>query len=164
MSAVLGIDLSSRCLDLVKLNEDDDRADWARCPLEGKTAWERTLTIPDALPKSSWLDDIYLVALEAPYGHGSDLLNRVVGAIAAALPTKLRTPERLWIVRPDEWKRGHGIKTRDKPSFDDLYRIAPDGCINAPDGIQSADWQHGIDAYCLAHWARGINAQAIEAA
>ncbi len=164
MSAVLAVDLSSKCLDLVKLNEDDDRAQWKRCPLEGKTAWERTLTIPDVMPPTTWLDDVYLVALEAPYGHGSDLLNRVVGAIAASLPAALRKPERLWIVRPDEPRAAHGIPRRQKPSFEDIGRIAPDGGIDAPDGVQTADWQHALDAYLLAYWARAVNARAVEAA
>jgi hypothetical protein len=38
---VLGIDLSSRAIDLVLLDENCDRAEWSRIDLEGATAFER---------------------------------------------------------------------------------------------------------------------------
>jgi hypothetical protein len=159
VSAVVGIDLSTRALDLVKLDESSNRAEWVRCELEGKTAWERTLQVRDSVIGGSvlrwcqWWDDVYLVAVEAPYGHGSDLLNRVVGAIAASLPARLRAPERCWIVRPDEWKRGLGLKA--KPSFTDLVVMtAPD----VPDFFDAHTFQNydqnARDAYCLAMFAR----------
>lgn len=168
MSAVVGIDLSSKAIDLVKLDESSNRAEWVRCELTGRNAWERTLTIRNAFPPVL-LDDVYLVAIEAPYGRGhagsTSILNRVVGAIAAALPSHLRQPECCWIVAPHEWKAALGIKVNAKPTKDDLNRIAPDGDIHNLGAAQTADqWQNAWDAYCLALWARNENAKGVEAA
>jgi hypothetical protein len=158
MSAVVGVDLSSKALDLVKLDEDSPRAEWVRVELAGETAWERTLDVRGALWNwpdvkwADWWDDVYLVAIEAPYGHGSNLLNRVVGAVAASLPARLRTPERCWVVRPDEWKQGLGLKA--KPTIDDLLMLGVPGVERD---------QNARDAYCLAMWARDTNAKAVAA-
>lgn len=169
MASVVGVDLSTRALDLVKLDESSNRAEWVRCELEGKNAWERTLKVRRAIVsgvpsrghgkgmryrvESSWWDDVYLVAIEAPYGHGSDLLNRVVGAVAASLPARLRVPERCWIVRPDEWKRGLGFSG--KPGYKDVGLLSDAEFWN--------DDQNARDAYCLALWARDENAKGVAA-
>jgi len=91
VSATVGIDLSSRRLDLVKL---DDLNLATHLPVELErdrraTSWERTLRLPELMPPSSWWEDVYLVCVEAPYGAGTGtvaVLNRVVGALAARLP------------------------------------------------------------------------------
>jgi hypothetical protein len=164
VNAVAGIDLSSRAIDLVRLDETQPVATHRRVSLEaaGKTstAWERTLLLPALMPRSSWWDDVYLVAIEAPYGVGPGtvaVLNRVVGAIAASLPARLRVPERCWIVRPDEWKQWLGVPASAKPTADDVYRL----------GLRlTGDWpdtQDARDALCVAYWAREINASALAA-
>lgn len=157
MSTVLGIDLSSHAVDLVTLDETTNQAHHQHIPLPGKHAWDRTLTIPTLMPAGSWWDTIYLIAIEAPYGRGQAgtqaLLNRVVGAIVASIPHRLRVPERCWIVRPDEWKTG--LKLKGKPSRDDV-----DGL-----GFDCDGWeQDARDALCLAYWARQTNRRGIEAA
>lgn len=167
MSAVVGIDLSTKAIDLVKLPEETNDATWERANLNGGDAWARTLTIRDALPTASWWADVYLVAIEAPYGRAQGgtqaKLNRVVGAIVSALPGALRRPERCWIVRPDEWKTELGLKK--KPTVEDVERLLP-GCTL--EGLQSTLWLHGAqdqwDALCLALFARQVNAKAILAA
>ena len=177
MSAVVGVDLSTKALDLVKLDESSNRAEWVRCELDGRNAWGRTLGVrwnmrDRALSAvGAFWDDVYLVALEAPYGHGSDLLNRVVGAVAASLPAALRSPERCWIVRPDEWKHGLGLK--EKPSWGDLFMLLgyyPDIHGTSYARLQKQFTyvdeieQHARDAYCLALWAREENRKGVAAA
>lgn len=170
MAACVGVDLSSKALDLVKLDESSNRAEWVRCELAGKTAWERTLGVHLLLsPGGTWWDDVYLVAIEAPMGFRSNVLDRVVGAVAASLPARLRTPERCWVVRPDEWKQGLGLKG--KPTKHDVGRLAGAdaiGCIQPGDGtrrvlLDDAAVQNARDAYCLAMWARDTNARAVAA-
>lgn len=180
MSAVVGIDLSTKALDLLKLDETTSRAEWVRCELAGKDAWERTLNVRDCLrgylqfgetvANAEWWDDVYLVAIEAPYGRGQTgtnaLLNRVVGAVAASLPAHLRAPERCWIVRPDEWKHGLGLSA--KPTKDDVAALA-DGTTLSLTNIAVAalhNWefdQNARDAYCIAMFARDTLAKATAA-
>jgi hypothetical protein len=175
MSAVVGIDLSSKALDLVKLDEDSPRAEWVRVELVGRDAWERTLSVRELLlpfgpltrvDHDSWWDDVYLVAIEAPYGRGQAgtqaVLNRGVGAVAASLPARLRTPERCWVVRPDEWKKGLGLKAKATPA--DMARLFPGWMIAG--GVGDMFWppdQNVRDAYCLAMFARDTNAKAVAA-
>jgi hypothetical protein len=162
MTAVVGIDISSRQLDLAVLEESGARAWHRRISLEeaGKqaTAWERTLSLPTLMPRGSFWDDIYLVALEVPYGLGTGtvaVLNRIVGAIAASLPRRLQTPQSCWIVRPDEWKTELGL--RGKPTEADIDELGLE--IHARPLTQDAR-----DALCLAYFARELNARAIDAA
>lgn len=177
MSAVVAIDLSSRALDLVKLDETSSRAEWVHVELAGKDAWERTLGIRNALAEygehfrifrdESWWDDVYLVAIEAPYGRGQAgtqaVLNRVVGAVAASLPARLRDPGMCWIVRPDEWKNGLGLKA--KPDVEDIARVTGgDWELHGPPGIYLDDpiAQNGRDALAIALWARNTHAEATQ--
>ena len=157
---VLGVDLSSHRIDFAKVDENENKVIWSRCHLDGKTAWDRTLTIGNLRSDGVTFDDVYLVAVEAPYGRGlagtQAILNRVVGAVAAVLPPRLRTPSTCWIVRPDEWKRGLGLKA--KPTADDIARLLEPAQGRIPDD------QNARDAACLALWARDVNAQGIAAA
>jgi hypothetical protein len=163
VSSTVGIDLSSRQLDLVKLDEQN-LATHLVVSLEpaGKTAsaWERTLLLPSLMPPSEWWDDVYLLAIEAPYGPGTGtvaILNRIVGAIAARLPPTLRVPERCWIVRPDEWKTRLNIQG--KPSEQDMLRLPLILWTNRP----APATQDARDALCLAYFARETNEQALRA-
>jgi hypothetical protein len=159
---VLGVDLSSHCIDFAKVDENENQVIWSRCHLDGKTAWDRTLTIGNLRSDGVTFDDVYLVAVEAPYGRGQAgtqaILNRVVGAVAAVLPPRLRTPSTCWIVRPDEWKRGLGLKA--KPTHQDVARLLRPQY----DWEQIPDDQNARDAACLALWARDTNAAGIAAA
>lgn len=160
MPSVLGIDLSTKQIDLAYVDENRDTVQWRRLILEGKDAWARTLTIGPLRDDQFAFQDVYLVAIEAPYGTGQPgtqaLLNRVAGAIAASLPAELRTPERCWIVRPDEWKNGLNLKG--KPTTADVARL-----LEPVHGWDHLD-QNAFDAACLALWARNANRAAIEAA
>lgn len=160
MTAVLGCDLSSHYIDLVALDETTDHAGWHRCHLTGPTAWERTLTVRDQMPPSSFYDDIYMVAIERPFYVRDDTIRLIQGAVIACLPARLRQPHTLWEAHPSTWKSALGLKT--KPSDDDLARIAPDGSLSIPDDTRDDERQNGRDAYCIAMWARQVNARANE--
>lgn len=160
MASVLGIDLSTRAVDIVALDESTNRAEWVHVELVGSGAWERTLSLPARMPGDSWYDErgVFLVAVEAPYGRGqagtNALLNRVVGAVAASLPAHLRDPARCWLVAPHEWKAGLGLKG--KPTQADMERLAPGGGYSVDMSVLAGgDDQNGRDAYCIALWARG---------
>lgn len=172
--SVVGVDLSTRALDLVKLADDTGRAEWVRVELDGADAWARTLGVRGLSRlrlghedswETWWWDDVHLVAIEAPYGRGqagtNALLNRVVGAVCASLPAKLRSPERCWLVPPHEWKKGLGLKG--KPTYLDLVRLVGTSAPYRAASPREEDAQHGRDAFCLAVWAsreleRGIAA------
>jgi hypothetical protein len=112
---------------------------------------------------NQWWDDVYLVAIEEPYGFRTNPLNRIVGAVAASLPADLRSPHRCWLVRPDEWKSGLGLKA--KPTWIDLGERMPEGQTwNVQLDRDDEAWQNFRDAYCLALFARQTNARAVEAA
>ena len=163
LSNYAGIDLSTRALDIVLLDEDSNRASWTRVELEGGDAWTRTLSIGALMPPPSFWEQTVIASIEAPYGRGQAgaqaALNRVVGAVAASLPSKLRVPERCWIVRPDEWKHGLGLKHNQKPTFLDIERLSHGTGPVLPD----VDDQNARDAYCLAMFARDTNAAAVKA-
>lgn len=165
-SGVVGIDLSSHALDLVKLEEETNRAEWVRVPLWGKNAWERTLTLAEQFSEigSEWFEDVYLVAVEEPYSAGQPgtlaILNRVVGAVMASLPYKLRCVERCWHVRPQEWKSGLGLKA--KPTGADMHALGWRGFDIPGTTVPTYD-QNARDAYCIARFARDENARGLAA-
>lgn len=166
---VVGIDLSTRAIDLVKLAENDNSAEWVRCDLAGPTAWERALAARDAISGSDgsgprdpkwgtlggWWDDVYLVAIETPVNDQKRVLRLIQGAVIASLPTRLRQPHSCWDVHPSTWKAGLGLKG--KPTEEDIFRMT--GRVE-PIGAD----QNARDAYCLAMYARDLNARAVAAA
>jgi len=123
-------------------------------------------TFTDGLAAVGYWDDVYLVAIEEPFarvkGKSLLILNRVVGAVVASLPPELRVPERCWLVAPHEWKAGLGLKG--KPSPDDIERIA--GTANPFTGSEFREpaSENARDAYCIAMWARDLNAKGVAAA
>lgn len=163
MSRVAGIDLSSKAIDIVLLDETEDNVwVWRQVNLTGARSWERTLQIRDEMPSESWWDDVYLVAIEAPYGTGQPgttaILNRVVGAILACLPSRLLWPHHCWIVRPDEWKSELGIRMSAKPTDEDVRRFLSKDHTRSEQGWS----QNARDALCLALYARMVNQRAVE--
>jgi len=154
MSAVVGIDLSSRAVDLAKLDETLGYASHNRISLERDkraSAWERTLLVPELMPESCFWQDVYLAAIEAPYGAGHGtvaVLNRIVGALAATIPVRP-----LWVVRPDEWKRSLGL--HGKPSAEVVEQLGLR--LEGP----YAGSQDARDAVCIAYYARETNARAL---
>lgn len=157
MSTVAGIDLSSRAIDIVKLDEDTDQAEWFRFELEGASAWERTRQVRERLPGSSWWDDVYLAAIETPFPDQQGVLRRVQGAVMACIPNRVVA----WEANQAAWKRGLELKA--KPTAEDVERLMPGIEF---EGMRSVLWAVGMqdtwDAACIALWARETNRRGIE--
>lgn len=177
MSFVCGVDLSSRAIDCVLLDETTNAARWHRFELQGETAWARALNVREAMTEAlveatpygltgnspSLWDDVYLVAVETPIPDQRKVLRLIQGAFIASLPAQLRQPHRCWQVTPTEWKKTCGIKGNAKPTDADLSRIAPGALLHRAD-IDRAYLQNAYDAYCIAWHARETNRKAVEAA
>lgn len=156
MSAVLGLDLSTKAIELVRLDESSNAAAWDHLQLEGHLALDRLRDVPRRMPRwnSEFYDDIYLVAVEAPYARAGigalAKLSRVFGAIVACIPPRLE----VWEIAPHDWRT----------------EITVPG--NAPKEACAArcielgarpDWndENAYDAFAVAYAARQINARAI---
>jgi GTPase len=164
MSSVVGIDLSSSAIHMAKLDETAPVVRVDEITLTGKDAWARTLQLARYMRTPSWYwDDVYLVAIEAPYGHPGTvaLLGRVVGVlVAGAVPQGLRSAECCWIVRPDEWKKGLRLQVRGKPTEEEVVdRLGAGSAVDGDLGKQDVR-----DAICIALWARDENAKGVTAA
>jgi hypothetical protein len=164
MAAVAGIDLSTRAIDIVKLDETTNNATWHRIQPQGKNAWERLLNARALMPTTSWWDDVYMVAVERPYGVGKSIhdLMRAMGAVVAALPPALM----VWELSPAEWRKGIGLPgnaTKDECRL----KVLQNAWDSDSDSwaLMEVLWpQDALDAYAIAYTARAINQQAIEAA
>jgi hypothetical protein len=151
MPAVVGIDISTRAIDLVRLNENSDEAGWLNVPLAGEPAWARIRQIRAHMPDASWWSDVYLCAIERPFSQWrSDTVRLAQGAVLACIPAELET----WEVPPQTWKSALGCNTRKKPDWTSFPKV---------DGI--GEWtQDALDALGVAFYARDRNAAGIEAA
>lgn len=154
MSAILGIDLSTRAIELVLLDETTNRAVWDHIELAGTDHFERLRDIPRRMPRwaSGWYDDqgVMLVAVEAPFGRGQAgteaKLNRVFGAIVTCVPPRIA----VWEIAPHDWR--HQLE---------LPGNAPkDACrLRALELGACPDWddQNAYDAFAIAYAARRID-------
>lgn len=156
----LGIDLSSKAIDLVLLAENSDTANWTRIELEGATAFERARDVAEKMPQPGWYEahGVYLIALERPFVRfGQDVIRLVQGCVLASLPTGLP----VWEVAVSQWKKHLGIPIREKPTwlhFPDFQTSADDALWR---GIPREWPQDAFDALGVALYARDVNAQAI---
>ncbi len=171
MSRVLGIDLSSFAVDLVLLDEDRDEAEWTRLVLgdEKTTALDRLRQVPTLMPRASFYDDIYLIAIEEPYGSNQAgtqaKLNRVLGAVVACLPSNVQ----IWTVMPGDWRRALGLKGNASKE-----EAALTVCAIRQEALSRwnvAHWPHrewevwpqdACDAFAVARYARDRNQRAID--
>lgn len=157
MSAVLGIDVSTKAIDLVLLDENSDQASWDHLELRGATAFDRLRTLPSRMPKWSWYDSVYLAAIETPMGRGQGgteaKLNWIFGAVIACLPRGLAT----WHVAPHEWRRELGLPGNAPKA------VCAARCVELGAHV---DWQQqdAYDAYAVARYAREVNRRGIAAA
>lgn len=105
MSAVLGIDYSTKAIDLVVLGDDTDAGEHFRFPIEHKEgAFYAARNVRRVFPRRSWFEErgVWLVGIERPFGHPQTLtaLMRVQGAIIAMIPPELaviETPQSEWL-------------------------------------------------------------------
>lgn len=166
MSSVLGIDYSTRGIDLVYLDESTDAARWHHIPLSKGIAGLRQIRHTYAW--GAELEDVYLVAIEDAFSAGraqAKHLGRVAGAVVASLPLSI-ADEHVWVMRPDEWRMACGMKG--SAGKDEVMRWAHENLGARGWLIDAADlltWgQDACDAYCIAYAAREINAKAVAAA
>lgn len=146
----LGIDLSSRAVDLVLVDENEDRASWQQIELEGATAFDRLCAVNALMPQPGWYvsHGVYMVAVEMPESRFVKSLRALLpifGAVVAALPDDLP----VWSLAPADWKRPMGLGNA-KPTPDNFPTF------------DVADWsQDSLDALAVAKFARDTNAKAI---
>lgn len=147
---VVGIDFSSHSIELVRLDENQDRADWRSIALTGDNAWQRIRSIRERMPASTWWSEIYLCAIERPFARSrNDSVRLAEGAVLACIPHQLET----WEIAPQTWKAHLRIPAKTKPSWADL-----------PDDLYEPDWsQDARDALAIALYARDVNAAGIAA-
>lgn len=159
-SHVLGIDFSTKALDLVFLSENTDEPRWVRVALSGTWKAARDASQFD------WAREleeagVYLLAIEQPYGAGQTsiaALHRVQGAILASLPLNF-DDDQIWLMHPSEWKAAAGLKgnasTQKEPGRSQLLQWACS--VGAGE-----DWPVDAAAALAMAWtAREINAEAI---
>lgn len=156
MSYVLGIDYSTKAIDLVFLDESAEACRWHSIPLARGIAGIRQVRHAYAWARE--LEDVYLVAIEDPYSAGrtaAKTLGRVDGAILSSLPSRIAS-EHVWRLRPDEWRMACGLPgnapKRDVAEWAKRF------------GSQVELWpQDAVDALAMAYAAREINARAVAA-
>lgn len=152
--SILGIDLSTKAIELVLIEESTNRCAWDHIELEGLDHFERLRNIPRKMPRwaSGWYDDagVMLVAVEAPFGRGQAgteaKLNRVFGAIVTCVPPRVA----VWEIAPHDWRRelelpGNAPKERCRERALELG------------ACPGWDDQNAYDAFCVAYAARRID-------
>lgn len=153
---VVGIDLSSKAIDLVLLDENADRAQWTRVELEGKTAFDRARDVAEKMPQPGWYEahGVYLVAIERPFvSHGQDVIRLVQGCVLAEIPRALE----VWEVAVSQWKKPLGIPVKQKPT---VVSFGTFSFTNDGDDLWPQD---AFDALGVALYARDLNAAGIAA-
>ena len=154
MSAVLGIDLSSRAIDLVLLDETTAEASWTRLELTGATSFERCRDVARVMPSRSWLEErgVYLAAIEKPTAASfvsAAAQFPVFGAVAVSLPASLE----VWSLTPAEWKRELRVGLQRKPTVAEIAAVVGDVAYSWP--------QDALDACGVAYAARELNQRAV---
>jgi Holliday junction resolvasome RuvABC endonuclease subunit len=158
MPAVLGIDVSSRQIDMVYLDETTDEATWASFTLMGATAFDRLRDVAQVMPSRAWYEQrgIYLAAIETPktrFMPSAAAIFPVYGAVIAQIPRSLE----LWDIHPTAWRAGIGVPGNASKGV----------CAAAVHQlhIEAHYWsQDACDAYAVAYTARNTNQKGIEAA
>lgn len=153
---IVGIDLSTFAIDLVKLDEDTDDATWFRAELgtSKRPKLERLRSIRAAMPPASWWDDVSVAGIEQPAGRSRGGLADVSAAYGAALqaiPAGIRVRQ----LRPAEWRKACGLKG--SASKDDVaHWVIHHWPSSFYDGELTVE-QDACDAYAVAYAARAIN-------
>lgn len=156
---VLGIDVSTHHVDMVKLPLDNDRAEWTRYSAQGRLAEDRLFDFRAALPgaASYWWDDVCLVALERPAARHRttvESLMAVLGLVVGTIPTRLKP----WLFMPAEWRRECGMAGNASKQDVDTFALAT---MAAVEGMVRFSWpQDAMDAFGIAYAARAVNAKA----
>jgi len=172
VSGVLGIDLSTNAVDLVRLDGETDNARWMRLDLKGGeklTALERLRRVAGLMPSASFYDDVYLVAVEAPYGTGQAgtlaKLSRVFGAVVACIPQRLE----VWEVMPGDWRKelGLGGNASKEECALRVCSLRHQALVrwnveHWPHAMWEVWPQDALDAWAVAYYARQVNQREVE--
>lgn len=161
MSKVLGIDFSSKALDLALLDETTNKAEHTRVPLKGAESFAAALSVRQALRAAPIdFDSVYLIAVELPKARqfpAARSYGRIEVALALALPRDTPT---LWLT-PAEWHRefvGKGNARKGEPPIKQQVWVR---CAEL--GFHHDDW-NATDAYGVAWSGRALNERGIAAA
>jgi Holliday junction resolvasome RuvABC endonuclease subunit len=152
-----GIDTSTKAIDIVLLELDTDAAAWLRIPLHGDDAFDRVLTIRDAMPARGRWDDagVVQIAIEKPLaGNATTSAIQVAWALGAALACLPRDVP-LMPLQPSEWKKetlGGGQPGKGNAPKADVAAWSRAHWTNVPDRVS----QDGLDAYAIAWAARSL--------
>lgn len=161
---IAGIDFSTKAVDVVLLEEDDNTAEALRFELPGRTAFEAARSVAHFLPRSGWWRDhgIYLVGIEQPFGvsfRSASALMRVQGAIIATIGFPPAMPNRALVeIPPHEWKRELGLSgnANKLDVAKRVHELYPE--------TQYGWGQDALDAYGIAYAVRGLCERAAVAA
>ncbi len=161
---VLGIDISTRAIDLVYLDEDTLHGHWQRIPLPQPAIAPASRRIDQARAirhglrhEGERLETVWLVAVEDPAayrgGQATKALGILTGAVYATLPTHLT----ILPVRVQEWRRELGLHPRATKTD------ARHAALALGANPRLSDWpQDAYDAWAIAHAALRINTRALE--
>jgi hypothetical protein len=156
---VLGVDLSTKAIDLVALDEDNP----ARCehrrielpqPWWTAASWMRNILLIQSVPE--WMDDrnIYLAGIERPYGphrQAISSLHTVLGAFLASMPSGIHAFE----VSPADMRRELGLPGNCKK---DALALAVMERIGQTNWGTTSPWpSDALDAWAAGHAALRIN-------
>lgn len=163
---VVGADLSTFAIDLVRLDYDTDRAEWTRVDLGGpKTPkLDRIRRVRQVMPRGTWWDDVGLVGIEQPAGHhGVADIAAIYGSVLQCIPSHLA----VFNLRPAEWRKACGLPGNCSKEAVAAWAHAHRNPVGDPRrmGQQFDPWpQDAMDAYAIAYAARAINESAASVA
>ena len=159
---IAGIDVSTKQVAIVLLNDDQDFADRYTFPLaaEGgdRPAWAAARSVQDVLPRPTGLfwDPVWLIGIEDPYTVSRGTA-KAYGLILGAVLTMLPRDVPVLPLPSTEWKRETcGVAKAKKPEVAAwVFRT----WANVP----ALTDQDTLDAYAIAYAARAVNERAVEA-
>jgi hypothetical protein len=160
---VLGVDLSTKAIDLVALDEDNPSVcEHRRVELsdEDKQWWDSSRYMLGFLDNSGarrWMHDhrIFLVGVERPYGPSRlsiASLHTILGAFIASLPRGIKAFE----VSPADMRRELGLPGNCAKQY--VYNQVVDRLLAAGQEETLRDWPlDAYDAWAAGHAALRIN-------
>lgn len=159
--SVVGIDLSSRAIDLVTLAEDTNDADHFRVRIDlpsGATATERARRLRDRMPaRTAWADaGVSVLAIELPFSRTPNPAMLIIyGGLLQLVPADLPLLE----LRSDDWRPECLIPIR-KPrdAGEDWHKqraleFAREQWADPPAVVD----HNAAEAFCIAYAAREID-------
>lgn len=151
---VVGLDVSTRTVDLVKL-ADDNTAEWISVPCADRRGPLFAARLAAELaPKASWWDDVYLIGVEQLWSHSRATLRALAFVTGAVTGTVPRTVTAL-LTSPQEWRTVCGMPA--KCSKQEAARWATETWCDPPAMLT----QDSLDAFCIGFAARALNDKAI---